>query len=238
MRRLRTSVSARKDTFAFSICTITCGSSTPGVPRAKASATSVARCWLWLTWSIPWRSRVAKSVGALPCAAAGCGALGRTWVDRERIWARTRSISNWLMLGSSGCRDVDAGLAQPRELVAQGARTDAEPLRRLAPAPLVVAQRIEDEIALGLHQRAGERADRIRAGGVRLRRLVGELELNVLRPDDRPVEQDQRALQQVVQLAHVSRPGIGEEQVGRLGAQCRNGRSRPAARGQELHRER
>src|SRR6185437_10216940 len=64
----------------------------------------------------------------------------------------------------SGSRHVNACFAQTCELVAQGAWADAEALGRFAPASLVGAQRIENEIALRLYERAGERADRILAG--------------------------------------------------------------------------
>src|SRR6185437_14358191 len=52
----------------------------------------------------------------------------------------------------SGSRYVDARLAQACELVAQGARADAEVLGRFASAALMMTQRIQDEIALGLYQ--------------------------------------------------------------------------------------
>src|SRR6185312_15039425 len=105
-----------------------------------------------------WRSRSARSPG-YPRAATRWDAPASRGSGSGRERGRFPSGSWWT---SSGRRYVDARLAQAGELVAQRAWTDAEALSRLAPAALMGAQRIEDEIALRLHQRAGERADRFR----------------------------------------------------------------------------
>ena len=89
---------------------------------------------------------------------------------------------------------VDAGLAQPCQLVAQGARADAERLGGVAGGSVAGAQRIEDQCRA--------RADRARRPAKRAAAAVGvrsgfgcacsevslrEFELDVLWPDHRPV---------------------------------------------------
>src|SRR5580704_17688435 len=100
---------------------------------------------------------------------------------------------------------VDARFAQARELVAQRARADSEPCRDFTAARATRAQRIENQVTLGLPEAVGERAasrrrrDRWRLDG----RFGRELELNVLGENYRAIDENERALQQVVELAHV-----------------------------------
>jgi hypothetical protein len=55
------------------------------------------------------------------------------------------------------------------------------------------------------------------------------LEQDVFGLDDRAFDQDQRTLQQVVELAHVAGPCIGEQQVRHIGGQRRNAFAGPRA---------
>ncbi len=59
----------------------------------------------------------------------------------------------------------------------------------------------------------------------------------MLGADHRPVHEYQRPLQQVIQLADIAGPGVGEQQVCRLGAQGRNALAGTAAAAEQLHRE-
>src|SRR5579862_4887898 len=133
-------------------------------------------------------------------------------------------------------RYVDAGFTEPGQLVAQRARADAERFGGLAPVAVAGPQRIENQVALARTERGGERGRR--SGGARTD-LVGyiarELELDVLRADDRTVDQDDCPLHEVVELADVARPRISEQQVRRLRAQRRDRRPGAAAGGKELH---
>src|SRR5262245_16938967 len=155
-KRLRTSVIARNETLAFCISSMTCGSSTPGTPRSNCVARSAARCCVWFTWSRPCFSTLENAFGgdcrAPPTPAAACEIsaggppVPRTCDCMARIWASTASICTFDMGYSS---DFDAGFAQLGELVAQGARADAEtPGHRLA-VTVVGAQRGQNQLALG-----------------------------------------------------------------------------------------
>src|SRR5688572_13923755 len=212
---LRTSVSARNDTLAFCISSITCGSSTPGTPRSNLVATSAALACVEFTLSRPCFSSLAKplSIPATPFAPAAptpptppAPPALVAW-EMLRIWASTRSISIWLMAltsdsDQSRCRDIDAGAAEARQLLAQRARADAQLLGHLAAAAVRGTQRLEDHVALGaLHGLVQGRHAAI-GGQVQARGLL--LEQDVLGFDDRAFHQHQRALQQVVELAHVA----------------------------------
>src|SRR4051812_48129923 len=114
----------------------------------------------------------------------------------------------------SSRRNVDARLTQACKLVTERARADAEPFRSFAPAA-AGAQRFENQISLCFVEATRKRACSSRhrdvlllhlRGDCRMQGLVDELELNVFRLNDRAVYQNQRALQKVVELAHVAGP--------------------------------
>src|SRR6185437_14922046 len=138
MRRLRTSDTAFSDTLAFETSNMTWGSSTPGVPRSKASVNWLARCSVWLTALKPCFMMLANSLGPLTWLGwAACAWPTFVWACRARICSRTRLISMALIWSPqlSG-RHVDTGLAQARELVSQCPRADAETLGRFAAVTL------------------------------------------------------------------------------------------------------
>src|SRR4051812_44152220 len=238
---LRTSVSARNDTFAFCISSITWGSSTPGTPRSNLFARSLALSCVEFTLSRPCFMSFAKplSTPVTPPLAAGPAAPARADCEMLRICASTRSISIWLMAWSSGllsgCGNVDAGVADARELVTQRARADAELLRHFAARAMRGAQRLEDHVAFGTFERVGER----RAtghGGIETRRLL--LEQDVFGFDDGTFHEHERALQQVVELAHVAGPRVREQQVGGVGRQRGDALRQARALLQQVRRER
>src|SRR5882724_11607671 len=102
---------------------------------------------------MPLLNRLANSLGPDFWGAVACEVPMRVWADSERICARTESISIWLICWLlSGGRNVNAGFAQADKLVAQRALADSQPLGRLAPVSLARAQRIENQVALGLVQ--------------------------------------------------------------------------------------
>src|SRR5947209_8096269 len=109
--------------------------------------------------------------------------------------------------------------AELGESVAERSKREAEELGGLSANAARSLQRLEDEATLGLadHRveiatRLGEREERGRRAGGR----TGERGREIAEADRRPLAQRCRALERVLQLAHVSGERIREERTERL----------------------
>src|SRR5690606_28061961 len=160
--RLRTCVIASNCKLAFCIDTMTSARLTSGAPCSKRRARSAAvRCAEATS-----ESELSSSfANPLACAASVPAVPAAARADSARIASSTCLIWTSLIVVSvlaSGLpqRHRDPELAQARELVAERARADAEPLRRRLAAAALGAQRVEDQLAFRGPPRAVECARR------------------------------------------------------------------------------
>ena len=109
-------------------------------------------------------------------------------------------------------------------------------LRHFAAAAVGGAQRLENHVALGAFHGLMQRRARSR----RWRRdRVGCFSNRMCSASiTGPFDQHQCPLQQVVELAHVAGPGVGEQQVRGVGATAPGCARRAAARIEQVHRQR
>ena len=103
---------------------------------------------------------------------------------------------------------------QEREPVVQRLQADAERFRGARLVAVEMPQRRNDEALLRVRERRADmQRDRVVTTFVARRRTARQLQLDLL------VGQDERALERIAQLAHVTGPRVGAQRLHRLDGQ-------------------
>src|SRR6267154_420326 len=155
-----------------------------------------------------------------PAARVSHSAARRTgtWAAVESGWSSEAEAKRAVSMGAAirshsvALRLRIAHQAVPFDLSMQIPAVHAEPLRGLGHVPGALAQSGEDRVPLGAIARGADLAHGLLLGS------RGQRRLDLPDPDRFAFAHDEEPLDQVLQLAHVARPGVPRERLDGLRA--------------------